>query len=109
VRAGSHGLARAAAAAWWRIGDAGPPRVARRHQQVGVLAQPVAGAFDLHDDGMVQQPVEQRGGDDGVAEAVEMPRRLTGESLKSGWLTRIIPSMATPILSATDALDGDRR
>jgi hypothetical protein len=26
--------------------------------QIGVLAQPVAGAFDLNDDGMVEQPVE---------------------------------------------------
>jgi hypothetical protein len=33
-----------------------------------VGAQAVAGAFDLDDDGMVEQPVEQRGGDDGVAE-----------------------------------------
>ena len=31
-------------------------------------AQPVAGAFDLDDHGMVEQSVEQCGGDDGVAE-----------------------------------------
>ena len=36
--------------------------------EVGVLAQPVAGALDLDDDGMVEQAVEQRGGDDGIAE-----------------------------------------
>ena len=36
--------------------------------QVGVLAQPVAGPLDLDDDGVVEQAVEQRGGDDGIAE-----------------------------------------
>jgi len=35
-----------------------------------MLAHAVAGAFDLHDDGMMQEPVEQRGGDDGIAEHV---------------------------------------
>ena len=33
-----------------------------------MLAHAVAGALDLHDDGMMEQPVEQRSGDDGVAE-----------------------------------------
>ena len=74
-----------------------------------MFAQPVAGTLDVDDDGVVEQPVQQGGRDHGIAEAVEMPRRLTGESLKSGWLTRIIPSMATAFLSATDGLDGDRR
>jgi hypothetical protein len=64
---------------------------------------------DLQDDGVVDKAIDRGERHGGIAEAVEMPRRLTGESLKSGWLTRIIPSMATPILSATDALDGDRR
>jgi len=36
--------------------------------QVGVVAQPIAGAFDLDHDGVVQQSVEQRGGDDRIAE-----------------------------------------
>ena len=36
--------------------------------EIGVLPQAVAGAFDLHDDGVVQQPVEQGGGDNGIAE-----------------------------------------
>lgn len=31
-------------------------------------AQPVAGALDLDDDGVVEEPVEQRGGDDGITE-----------------------------------------
>ena len=39
-------------------------------QKVGVLAHAVAGALDLDDDGMVQQPIEQRGGNDGIAEHV---------------------------------------
>ena len=33
-----------------------------------MLAQAVAGALDLDDDGMVQKPVQQGGGDDGIAE-----------------------------------------
>ena len=36
--------------------------------EVGVLAQPIARSFDLDDDGVVEQPIEQRGGDDGIAE-----------------------------------------
>jgi hypothetical protein len=35
-----------------------------------VLAEPVAGTLDLDDDGMVQQAIEQRRGDDGAAEDV---------------------------------------
>ena len=38
--------------------------------EFGVLAEAIAGALDLHDDGVVEQPVEQRGGDDGIAEDV---------------------------------------
>jgi len=37
-------------------------------QQGGMLAHPVARALDLHDDSVVQQPVQQGGGDDGIAE-----------------------------------------
>ncbi len=37
-------------------------------QQLGVLAHAVAGALDLHDDGVVQQAVEQGGGDHRIAE-----------------------------------------
>ena len=36
--------------------------------EVGMLAQAIARALDLDDDGVVQQPVEQRRGDDGIAE-----------------------------------------
>jgi hypothetical protein len=36
--------------------------------QVGMLAQAIAGAFDLDDDSMVKEPVEQRGGDDRITE-----------------------------------------
>ena len=38
-----------------------------RHE-IGMLTQPVARAFNLDDDGVVKQPIEQRGGDDGIAE-----------------------------------------
>jgi hypothetical protein len=38
--------------------------------QFGMLAQPVARTLDLHDDGVVKEPVEQCGGDDRIAEDV---------------------------------------
>ena len=37
-----------------------------RHE-VGVLAKPIARSLDLDDNGVVKQPIEQRGGDDGIA------------------------------------------
>ncbi len=40
-----------------------------RHQ-FGMLPQPVAGSFDLHNDGMVKQSVEQRCYDNGVSEHI---------------------------------------
>lgn len=40
-----------------------------RHE-FGMLPQPVAGSFDLHDDGMMQQSVEQCRGDDRVAKDI---------------------------------------
>jgi hypothetical protein len=43
----------------------------------------------------------------GIAEYGEMPQRLIGESLRSGWLTRIIPSMAAPFRSVIEAQGGD--
>ena len=36
--------------------------------EIGVLTETVAGAFDLDDDGVVKEPIEQGGGDDGIAE-----------------------------------------
>jgi hypothetical protein len=36
--------------------------------ELGMLAQPVAGALDLDDNGMVEEPIEQGGGDDRIAE-----------------------------------------
>jgi hypothetical protein len=36
--------------------------------EIGMGAQPVAGAFDLDDDVMVEQPVEECRGDDRIAE-----------------------------------------
>ena len=38
-----------------------------RHE-IGVLAQTVARSLDLDDDGMVKQPIEQRGCNNGIAE-----------------------------------------
>jgi hypothetical protein len=38
--------------------------------EVGVLAEPVARSFDLDDDGVMEKSIEQRRGDDRVAEDV---------------------------------------
>ncbi len=38
--------------------------------EVGMLAHAIAGALDLNDDSMVEQPVEQRGSDDRITEDV---------------------------------------
>ncbi len=46
--------------------------------EVGVLAQAVAGALDLHDHGVVQQAIEQGGGDHGITEHRSMPQLLSG-------------------------------
>ena len=36
--------------------------------EVGVLTQPIARSFDLHDHGMVDEAIEEGGGDVGIAE-----------------------------------------
>ena len=36
--------------------------------KVGVLTELITGAFDLNDDGVVKQPIEESGGDNGIAE-----------------------------------------
>ncbi|WP_305036038.1 hypothetical protein [Poseidonocella sp. HB161398] len=43
--------------------------------QVGMGAQPVAGALDLDDDRVVQKPLEQRRGDDRIAEDLSPLRK----------------------------------
>ena len=40
-------------------------------------AQPVARTFDLNDDGMMEQAIEKRGGDDRIAENVSPFREAT--------------------------------
>src|ERR1700677_2842086 len=57
----------------------------------------------------VGKAVEQRRRHLGVTGHLWMPQRLTGESLRSGSLTRIIRCMAAAFRSATDALDEGRR
>jgi hypothetical protein len=52
---------------WRRRGD-GCVRARVLRDQVGVVAQPIAGTLDLDDDRVVQQPIQQRGGDHGIAE-----------------------------------------
>ena len=57
---------------------------------------------------VVGETVEESGRHLGVAEPLGMPQRLTGESLKCGWLIRTILFMASAFRSAGDARGGDR-
>jgi hypothetical protein len=56
---------------------------------------------------VVSKAIKQRCGHLGIAEHLGMPQRLTGESLRCGWLIRTTPYMASAFRSATDARDGD--
>jgi hypothetical protein len=58
--------------------------------------------------GAVYDAVEDGIANRRIAEPMEMPQPLIGESLRSGWLTRIIPCMANAFRSAIDGLDGER-
>ncbi len=42
--------------------------------EIGVLPHAIAGALDLNDHGVMEQPVEQRGGDDGLTEHDVLPQ-----------------------------------
>ena len=53
------------------------PSAHRLGHEVGVPAHAVAMALDLHHRRVVEQPVQQRGRDHGVAEDVMMPPILT--------------------------------
>ena len=44
--------------------------VSQTPDKVGMFSKPVAGAFDLHDDGVMQQPVKQSGSEYRVAERI---------------------------------------
>jgi hypothetical protein len=61
-------LGRSATSTWWFSNWPGLLWTHHLWNQIGVLSQPVAGTLDLNDDSMVQQSVEQRGGDDGIPE-----------------------------------------
>ena len=57
--------------------------------------------------GVVNDAIEDCVGESRVAEHLRIPQRLTGESLRCGWLIRTTPYMASAFRSATDARDGD--
>jgi hypothetical protein len=59
--------------------------------EVGMLAQAIARAFYLDDDGVVQQAIEQRGGDDGLAEDSPHSEKPRFES----WRKRLPPPATT--------------
>ena len=71
----------------------------------GFEAEAVIACF--RDVAVVGEAVEHGGGHLGIAEHMEMPQRLIGESLGSGWLTRIIPSMAAALRSVIEDRDVD--
>ena len=50
-----------------RRGDGGV-RAGMSRDQIGMLTKPVAGAFDLDDDGMMQEPIQKRGRNNGITE-----------------------------------------
>ena len=57
------------AAASRRRGEAGEGAEAEIFRdQIGVLSQSVACTLDVDDDGVVQQPIQERGCNDGMAE-----------------------------------------
>jgi len=56
--------------------------------QVGVAAEPVTGTLDLHDDRMVEQPVQQRVGGDAVTEDLALAT-VRGEDHCPFLVTRI--------------------
>jgi hypothetical protein len=71
------------------------------------LALTQAGALQLDAMRAMDDAVQDRVSDCRIAEHMEMPQRLIGESLGSGWLTRIIPSMAAALRSAIEDRDVD--
>jgi hypothetical protein len=59
--------------------------------------------------GIVDEAVEDGVGERRVTGHLWMPQRLTGESLRSGSLTRIIRCMAAAFRSANEVPDEGRR
>ena len=72
----------------WRNSCVGPDVLG---QQIGMAAQAITRAIDLDDDGMMQQPVEQRRCDHGAAEDVAPFRKaaVRGEDHRALFIARI--------------------
>jgi hypothetical protein len=64
--------------------------------------------FQIEPVSAVDQSIEHGIGDGGITEHLWMPQRLTGESLRCGWLIRTILFMASVFRSAVAVRDGDR-
>ena len=73
-------------------------------RSVSVL-EPPAGVAGFDDVAVVRQAIEHGSRHLGVTEYWGMLHRLTGESLKCGWLIRTILFMASAFRSAVDARD----
>jgi hypothetical protein len=74
---------------------------------LGSVALAHAGPLEFDPVCAVNDAVEDRVADCVIAEHLRIPQRLTGESLRCGWLIRTTPYMASAFRSATDARDGD--
>jgi hypothetical protein len=69
-----------------RRGEAGQVSEAEIFRnQIGVLAQPIAGTLDMDDDGVVKPPVEERGGNDGMAEELTHSAKPRFEVRLGSW------------------------
>jgi hypothetical protein len=73
----------------WR-GDDGFGADVFRHE-FGMLSESITGTFDLHDDSVMEQSVEQRRGDDGIAEYVAPFSEATvrGEDHRPALIARV--------------------
>jgi hypothetical protein len=60
-------------------------------QKVGMFAQAITRALDLEDDGVMKEPIEQRGGDDGIAEDLAPFREASvrGEDHRASLIARV--------------------
>ena len=65
---GASTFERPTVALWRRRRCDGGVRAGMFRDQLGVLAEPVAGAFDLDHDGMMQKPLQKRGRNHGITE-----------------------------------------
>ena len=70
-------------------------------QEVGVAAQPIAGAVDLDDDGVVQESIQERSGNNRAAKHQGIP--LTSKASTSARAMRSLMVLSQWLTSLDDA------